>query len=686
MNISFVFPGFLFATALIAIPIIIHLFNFRRFRKVYFTNVHFLKELKEETTSQSRLKHLLVLLARILAVIFLVLAFAQPYIPAEKGVKIASNRTVSMYVDNSFSMEAVTREGTLLDVAKKKAGEIASAYKPSDRFQLVTNSFDPVDQRLLSREEFISALDLIKVSPSSRKSGEVISRQTDVLNNAGSEQKSAIILSDFQQSMVDFGNIRQDSSIAITLVPITAEGVSNAWIDSCWFSSPVVQWQQPAELNVRIRNNGDLDLEAVPVKLVINGTQKAVASASIPANNYTDLLLTFTAVEDGWQRAQVSIIDNPITFDDHYYFSFSVSRSANILSVNNEKQSPYLTALFGNEQYFKLTSNDVRQIDYAAFAQNRVIILNELPNISSGMVSELSKYVENGGTLVMVPDSSMDFVSFGNLFNSFGIPPVSSMVMNQERVEKLMLEDPVFQGVFNSSSGLNASTDLPMVEKYFLQGNAAGGSGEKLLQLRSGAPLLSRYLKGKGEIYVFYTAFSGGMSNFARHAIFVPVMYRIALLSERPGKMAHFIGVDEQIELPPTAVSGDEVFHIINEDLNFDIIPGHRTTGKGTVISVNSQITQAANYDVSLSSNPVSVISYNFNRDESVMKFFDEDGLTKMIESLRIKNINIISATEQNLTGEFSSINEGTRLWKYCILLVLLFLAFEILLLKFWKK
>ncbi|MBL0342555.1 MAG: BatA domain-containing protein [Bacteroidetes bacterium] len=78
MNISFVFPGFLLASALIAIPLIIHLFNFRRFKKVYFTNVKFLKELKEETSSRSKLKHLLVLLARMLAVIFLVLAFAQP--------------------------------------------------------------------------------------------------------------------------------------------------------------------------------------------------------------------------------------------------------------------------------------------------------------------------------------------------------------------------------------------------------------------------------------------------------------------------------------------------------------------------------------------------------------------------------------------------------------------------------
>ncbi|MBS1623579.1 MAG: BatA domain-containing protein, partial [Bacteroidetes bacterium] len=101
---QFLYPSFLFALAALAIPVIIHLFNFRRFKTVYFSNVSFLKEVKEETTSRSRVKHLLVLAARMLAVAFLVLAFAQPFIP-KKNTNIASGKKyVSVYVDNSFSM------------------------------------------------------------------------------------------------------------------------------------------------------------------------------------------------------------------------------------------------------------------------------------------------------------------------------------------------------------------------------------------------------------------------------------------------------------------------------------------------------------------------------------------------------------------------------------------------------
>ena len=77
------YPEFLWALFALSIPIIIHLFNFRKFTKVYFSNIELLKEVKLETKSKSRLKHLLILLIRLLLVTFLVFAFAQPYIPVE---------------------------------------------------------------------------------------------------------------------------------------------------------------------------------------------------------------------------------------------------------------------------------------------------------------------------------------------------------------------------------------------------------------------------------------------------------------------------------------------------------------------------------------------------------------------------------------------------------------------------
>lgn len=103
---QFLFPVFLFALAALAIPVIIHLFYFRRFKKVYFTNVKFLKEVKEETSARSKLRNLLVLLMRMLAIACLVSAFAQPFIPQKNTEVEKGTKAVSVFIDNSFSMQA----------------------------------------------------------------------------------------------------------------------------------------------------------------------------------------------------------------------------------------------------------------------------------------------------------------------------------------------------------------------------------------------------------------------------------------------------------------------------------------------------------------------------------------------------------------------------------------------------
>src|ERR1700757_1756281 len=134
---SFLYPSFLFALAALSIPIIVHLFNFRRYKKIFFTNVRFLKEVQQESRAKSTLKRLLILTSRLLALGCLVMAFAQPILPGEHVVK-KGVRMISLYIDNSFSMQAANKNGTLLEDAKHKATEIIKASSASDKFQILS--------------------------------------------------------------------------------------------------------------------------------------------------------------------------------------------------------------------------------------------------------------------------------------------------------------------------------------------------------------------------------------------------------------------------------------------------------------------------------------------------------------------------------------------------------------------
>jgi len=115
---QFLYPAFLFALFFLAIPLLIHLFNFRRYQQVYFSNVQFLKEIQEQQSSRKNLKERLILAARMLAIAFLVFAFAKPYIPGQNAANAGKQQAISIFVDNSYSMQTLNSEGTLLDEAK----------------------------------------------------------------------------------------------------------------------------------------------------------------------------------------------------------------------------------------------------------------------------------------------------------------------------------------------------------------------------------------------------------------------------------------------------------------------------------------------------------------------------------------------------------------------------------------
>ncbi|MFN5183793.1 MAG: vWA domain-containing protein, partial [Bacteroidota bacterium] len=217
---NFLFPGFLWALFALSVPIIIHLFNFRKYKKVYFTNVRFLKELKQESESRSKLKQYLILISRLLALTALVFAFAQPYLPGSDTAKITGQKAVSVYIDNSFSMEAVSKNGYLLDVAKAKAREIVKSFSATDKFQVITNDFEGKHQRLVNRDEFLQMLDEIKLSPTHRKIHEVFMRQKDLLSQSGCSFQRSYLLSDFQRSFIDEKQLTADSQMVCSLIPL----------------------------------------------------------------------------------------------------------------------------------------------------------------------------------------------------------------------------------------------------------------------------------------------------------------------------------------------------------------------------------------------------------------------------------------------------------------------------------
>lgn len=674
---QFLYPAFLFALAALAIPIILHLFYFRRFKKIYFTNVRFLKEVKEETSARSKLRNLLVLLMRLLALTFLVLAFAQPFIPQDVEVK-QGRKAVSIFIDNSFSMSALSQDVPLLDKAKQRAGEIVRAYNVEDEFQILTNDFEGRHQRLVGSEDAQALIDEIEIGPSVRELSNVLARQKQALSNAGAEIEVAYIISDFQKNITDLGNY-QDSTFEINLVPLQAVQERNISIDSVWFEAPVQMLNQANSLVVQVRNLSNENVDNIRLSLKHEGQTKPVGTLSIPALSSTLDSVNIAILRTGWHEAELAITDYPVQFDDTYFFAFKVEEQVNVLAINEETPNRYLEAAFGGIANFRLTDMPSRNIDYSQFPSYQFIVLNELVSISSGLAFELNQYVNNGGNILVFPPRNANTGSYQSFLAAFPANELLNFEEQERSVGYINTDEFIFKDVFENRS---ANLKLPASTGNFKLSAYSDRKEEQLLTYRDGAPYLSKYQVGKGHLYLCASPLNEDYNNLVRNAeIFIPMLYKMAVSAGKARPIAYTIGKNEVITADHRG-GGTEIVYKL-KGLQGEFIPEQRVVGAQVFLGINNQIRRAGFFDLFLTEGEtLGKFAFNYDRKESRLEYFNPAELREIVGP----GINIIDVRDTAvLTSRIEERSQGVVLWRLCLILALTFLAMEVLLLRLWK-
>ena len=670
----FIYPAFLFALLTLAIPVIIHLFNFRKFQKVNFSNVQFLKEIQEQQASRRNLKERLILAARLLALLFLILAFARPYLSGQDTGNGGRQNAVSVFVDNSYSMQTLNREGSLLDDAKQKAKEIASAYNINDRFQLLTQDFEGKHQRLLSRDEFNDAVDQVKISPQSRNLQQIISRQQNLLNTQPGAIKSVYIISDLQKNMAA-KPLKTDSSIAISLIQLKAGKLPNVAVDSVWLLSAVHRPGESEKLVVRLHNYAGEKADKIPLKVLINGAQKALGSYSIPARSVQNDTLSFMGLPAGWQQGLVELQDNPVTFDNKFYFSFNVNQQMPVLLIDGGIPNPYLKAVFGSDPFFAASRVPDGNVDYAGLNSLPIVVISDVKAISTGLAQQLKTYVAKGGTLVVFPSADANLANYRAFLQPMNAAWPEKLMTEATKVSALNRQSPVFKNVFES---FPENPDLPVIKRYFQLSPPRGGQ-DNLMQLTGGQSFWAGYASGRGKVYVSAVPLNEEYSNLPRHALFVPILFRIALLSGHDLPLFYTLGEDETLEIPPVQITEKQLLKLVKGDQS--TIPDVRQQEGGTLLYLSDQLHETGIYSLKKQDSTMASLAFNDNRSESDMSYLSQAALKELMP----KSTTLLTGGNASLKGIVAETNFGTQLWKLCIILALIFLAAEILLIRYFK-
>jgi len=587
-------------------------------------------------------------------------------------------------------MEAITTGGRLMDEAKNKALEIADACKPSDLFQLLTADFEGRHQRFVSRDEFRTMVEEVKISPAVRSLSEVMKRQEDMFSGARSMNPVAYIISDFQRSTSGFLNLKADTAVSWFFIPIAAAKQNNLYIDTAWFDNPVLQPLQPAKLRVKIRNSSDERLEKIPLQLTINGVQKSVASFAVEPDAETTVVLPFTNNAAGIQSGTLSITDYPVTWDDNFFITYPIAPAVPVFCINGDKPSPYLDALFASDSTFIFRNGIESQLDFSSFGQYPLIILNGLTGIYSGFVQEISRYVMNGGNLLIFPPEKADLAKYNELMNVLGAPVFTGMDTARLNVSDLNTESLIFRDVFEKDASgkitLPENADLPRVLRHYIVSRASRSATEDLMKLQNGQPFLTVTKAGKGQVFLSVVPLTDKASNFQKNSVFVPALYKIAILSVPAVPLFYALGADNGIVIGNDSLKNKEVYKIKKLDSGFECIPETRSNGSQTRLFPHDQIREAGLYTIMEGSRLVQGVAFNYNRLESDLHCYSGDEVDALLKRSGVKYFAVLKGKKISLAKQIRDISQGTPLWKYFVFGVLAFLLAEILLIRLWKE
>lgn len=684
---SFLNPLFLWSLLLISIPVIIHLFNFRVYKYVYFSNLDFLKDVKEASKKKSKLKHLIILLLRILSIAALAIAFSGPYIPLVEKSQIKKKKIIAIYLDNSFSMNAQSRYGNIFDAGKERARKITDSYKNGQSFLFTNNEFQSENKHIIHKEQIIRLINQSKTTAKIRKLSEIIDYQNQIISKelAGKNLgKDFFLISDFQKISSDFEKFKNDSNLNLYLIPLATGKVNNLYIDSCWFEAPQHSLNKPEELKVKIINSGEEDYKDIPIKLIINGKQKAISSFNIDKQSETIVGLNYVNTESGTISAIVEITDYPITYDNTFYLSYFINKETNILIINDKEQNKYLQALYLSNENFKINFQASGNIRTSEFLNYELLIIDELEKLTSGLQNELSNYVKQGGSLVIIPAKSINTETYNELLARLNSISFVNIDSSATEIDQINYHHYLYQNVFKD---IKKNTLLPQVNLHYKIVKNIQNQDKVILSASNKDDLLLQGTYEKGKYYVFTFPLNTENTGFYLHPIFVPTLYNIAIFSQNISDNYYTLGNIKPVTLN-VKLHGDQILRVVSATSDYEFIPRILRTGKQNIkIDFMNQIQKAGNYFLISDKDTLSGISFNYNRKESDTKYFSKNEIHKMIKKYHLKHTTILPVESKNFGAKIQDLQtERYNLWKWFISAALIFLIAEVLLIKLWKE
>ncbi len=637
-------PEILYFLPLLVIPILVHLFQLRRFKKEYFTNVRFLKELSIQTRKSSKIKKWLLLATRLLLLTCIIIAFAQPFFKA----KDAKNNSNEMYIvlDNSFSMQAKGQKGELL---KRAVQELLENTPENQTFSLITNSetFWNTDIKSIRTE-----LQNLKYSA---LPFQLESAMAKIKSRKSAFNKDVVIITDAVG--LESKQIKSvDSDFNTYFIIPEAEQKNNVSIDSVFIHQTLDDFY---EIGLKLSAFGEKNKE-LPVALY---NQNKLIAKTLTKLETKEKTIYFTIPKKDF-HGYASITDNGLEYDNNLYFSISKPRKNNIISIGQTEKSNFLSRIFTNDE-FNFNNFAIETLDYNSLEKQNTIVLNELEDIPQALQTTLKSFVQKGGNLVLIPSAKTATANINPFLKIFGNIQFKSLENKEKLITKINFSHPLFSGVFENKIN---NFQYPKTKTSF----GIASSNPAVLYYEDQTAFLTSISNPISSVYIFTAPINGENSNFQQSPLIVPVFYKMGINNQNNGVNALTIGNNNPFLVDAT-LSKDEILKVKNDAETF--IPVQQMLNDKVKLTFNYYPEQAGNFGIYNQKESLQNISFNYNRTESDLDQANEDALS---EYKTIDTINTLFDTIQTDRTD-------NQIWKWFVIFALLFLLTEMAIIRFMK-
>lgn len=710
---SFLNPSILIALLAISIPIIIHLLNLRKIRKVEFSTLMFLKEIQKSKMRRIKLKQILLLLLRIFAITFLVLCFARPVYEGYAGSDTASKTTSLIFIDDSFSMNARDNNGLYFNQAKESVKRILNDHKESDEIYLVpTSSIAFKDKKILfgNFKELLDSLSNLKISYKTFSLNEVLSSSNEIIGESKNPVKEIFIISDFQKNNFQFDEKSYDkypnlksNFVNTYLINVGEREINNLSVDSLIVETKILEKDKDIKVKIYVNNFTGLNLKNKTVNLFIDNELRGEKVVDLNSFEKKEVEFIFKSSLSGSITGVIEIVqsefqDDEIINDNKYFFNVYIPDKFEIgLLESNPADTRFIELAFKTasnilsdsvkrkSELFNL--NSINSIDENIYKYDMIYVSNKR-SFNDNEANILKEYVSGGGGLFLFLGKNTDIENYNstilNKLNSVRIEKLNTDVQNENlKFDRVDFEHPVLSEVYQNQK-LSITSDKfiiesPKISSYFdLLPNENSNS---IISLTNNKPFLVESKYSKGKLILCAVAATDDLSDLPLKSIFVPLIIR----------SVYYLGNSYELQKNYIVGNSNLISVIGLTDVSGIISPDKKEVKTGIkfinnrenflMLPYSPESSEIGNYVFEDSLNNKFNISLNYNPSESDPGKMSGDNIEKYFEDNGFANLKVIKSTE-NISDSIKQSQNGLGLWKYFLIAAILFIAAEMFLSK----